>query len=183
LVVWVAMNMLADTFAAMDIFPSEVQLLLLSTPLPFCPLIPLAPSSPLHPHPPLQPRTSLSLHQLFLNPPPFSLSLSTPGVPPTVHHNSHRVGGNEHAGRHLCSHGHLPTEVFPLLFIIILIVWVTMNMLADTFAAMDIFLIEVQLLAMVANFNLNFPASWVKTVVLLYNIAAFDPVSFLPLSL
>ncbi|CAI5974629.1 unnamed protein product [Closterium sp. NIES-65] len=71
-----------------------------------------------------------------------------------------------------------PTEVFPLLFIIILIVWVTMNMLADTFAAMDIFLIEVQLLAMVANFNLNFPASWVKTVVLLYNIAAFDPVSF-----
>ncbi|CAI5974631.1 unnamed protein product [Closterium sp. NIES-65] len=66
----------------------------------------------------------------------------------------------------------------PLLFIIILIVWVTMNMLADTFAAMDIFLIEVQLLAMVANFNLNFPASWVKTVVLLYNIAAFDPVSF-----
>ncbi|CAI5460162.1 unnamed protein product, partial [Closterium sp. Yama58-4] len=68
-------------------------------------------------------------------------------------------------------------SVFPLLFIIILIVWVTMNMLADTFAAMDIFLIEVQLLAMVANFNLNFPASWVKTVMLLYNIAAFDPVS------
>ncbi|CAI7908720.1 unnamed protein product, partial [Closterium sp. NIES-53] len=66
-------------------------------------------------------------------------------------------------------------SVFPLLLIIVLAVWVAMNMLADTFAAMDIFLIEVQLLAMVASFNLNFPASWVKTVVLLYNIAAFDP--------
>ncbi|CAI5974630.1 unnamed protein product, partial [Closterium sp. NIES-65] len=181
LVVWVAMNMLADTFAAMDIFPSEVQLLLLSTPLPFCPLIPLAPSSPLHPHPPLQPRTSLSLHQLFLNPPPLlplplnpSCSFSQPLSPSALPFPS-------------LSHLPLPLPPLsspssppgvPLLFIIILIVWVTMNMLADTFAAMDIFLIEVQLLAMVANFNLNFPASWVKTVVLLYNIAAFDPVSF-----
>ncbi|GJP80238.1 hypothetical protein CLOP_g10471 [Closterium sp. NIES-67] len=66
-------------------------------------------------------------------------------------------------------------SVFPLLLVIVLVVWVAMNMLADTFAAMDIFLTEVQLLAMVASFNLNFPASWVKTVVLLYNIAAFDP--------
>ncbi|CAI5461736.1 unnamed protein product [Closterium sp. Yama58-4] len=141
-------HMLADTFAAMDIFLIEIQLLLLnpSSILPFH-----SPISPLHPSPPLQ-----------VFPLPFIIVLAK-----WVTMN---MLADTFAARDI-----FLIEVFPLLFIIILIVWVTMNMLADTFAAMDIFLIEIQLLTMVGNFNLNFPASWVKTVVLLYNIAAFDP--------
>lgn len=66
-------------------------------------------------------------------------------------------------------------KVFPLLLVIVIAAWIAMNMLADTFSCIDIFLNEVQLLVMVASFNLNFPSEWVRRLVQLYNLAIFDP--------
>ncbi|CAI5998850.1 unnamed protein product, partial [Closterium sp. NIES-64] len=67
------------------------------------------------------------------------------------------------------------TRVFPLLLILVILAWMGMNILADTFSSMDIFLNDLQLLVMIASFNLNYPDRWVQTLVKIYNFAVFDP--------
>ena len=54
-----------------------------------------------------------------------------------------------------------------------------MTVLANNFMSIDIFLNELQLLVMIASFNINYPAAWVMRITQLYQLAVFDPVSFL----
>ncbi|CAI5525921.1 unnamed protein product, partial [Closterium sp. Naga37s-1] len=69
-------------------------------------------------------------------------------------------------------------KLFPLLFILMVGVWVAMFLLANNYDNIDIFLTEVQYLTVVASINLNAPAApngWVGWLIKIYNLSVFDP--------
>ncbi|CAI5971976.1 unnamed protein product [Closterium sp. NIES-65] len=69
-------------------------------------------------------------------------------------------------------------KLFPLLFILMIGVWVAMFLLANNYDNIDIFLTEVQYLTVVASINLNAPAApngWVGWLIKIYNLSVFDP--------
>ncbi|GJP62091.1 hypothetical protein CLOP_g19190 [Closterium sp. NIES-67] len=65
-------------------------------------------------------------------------------------------------------------RLFPLLIVLIVLAWVAMGVLSDSFHTIAIFAIELQMLTFIGSYNLPLPP-WVHTIVQYFQIALFVP--------
>ncbi|CAI5516826.1 unnamed protein product [Closterium sp. Naga37s-1] len=97
-----------------------------------------------------------------------------------------KVGYNENRLCSSCSPGYYsvlkfcyqcaPTfqRLFPLLLLLIVLAWVAMGILSDSFHTIAILAIELQMLTFIGSYNLPLP-SWVNTIIQYFQIALFVP--------
>ncbi|CAI7796202.1 unnamed protein product, partial [Closterium sp. NIES-53] len=65
-------------------------------------------------------------------------------------------------------------RLFPLLLLLIVLAWVAMGVLSDSFHTIAILAIELQMLTFIGSYNLPLP-SWVNTIIQYFQIALFVP--------